>query len=256
MKKGIKLDKKMNKPEKEEIIQEDNNKINRYHSSLWYLIIFSILGLIIETLYCYATTGIWESRKGLILGPVCPVYGVGALAIILILNKYKGHKVKLFCYGAIVGSVLEYIISYVLEAMYGTRFWDYSYLKINLNGRIALEFAIFWGILTWFIIDIVKPIIDKFINKIKGKKRVVLDVLLTELIVLDIILTVWGINVYKTRAKKEHEEYVIDYEEKEENFIEKIENTLFSNEIMSTIFPNLRYVDKDLNTVWIKDILK
>lgn len=43
----------------------------------WYIVIFSIIGLIVETLYCYLTTGILESRKGLIWGPFCPVYGVG-----------------------------------------------------------------------------------------------------------------------------------------------------------------------------------
>lgn len=49
--------------------------------AFWYFVIFSIVGLFIETLYCYITTGVLESRKGLILGPFCPVYGVRGYCI-------------------------------------------------------------------------------------------------------------------------------------------------------------------------------
>ena len=66
------------------------------HQLIWYFIIFSVLGLVIETLYCFVTTGIWESRKGLIYGPFCPVYGIGATIIIFLLYKLKDQKIKLF----------------------------------------------------------------------------------------------------------------------------------------------------------------
>ncbi|HBC85250.1 MAG TPA: hypothetical protein DCZ30_07690, partial [Clostridiales bacterium] len=56
---------------------EDKEKVS-IHQLFWYFIIFSIIGLFIETMYCYITTGVLESRKGLIWGPFCPVYGVGA----------------------------------------------------------------------------------------------------------------------------------------------------------------------------------
>ena len=57
------------------------------HRIIWYTLLFSVLGLIIETIYCFATTGILESRKGLILGPFCPIYGVGASVLIILLNN-------------------------------------------------------------------------------------------------------------------------------------------------------------------------
>ena len=114
---------------------------------IWYSIIFSIFGLIIETLFCYLTTGVLESRKGLIWGPFCPVYGVGATILIILLDKYKNNSIKLFLIGSIAGNIIAYGLSYLLEAMYGTRFWDYSYLDWNLNGRICIRYSIFWGIL-------------------------------------------------------------------------------------------------------------
>ena len=86
---------------------EKTDKIT-IHQTIWYLMIFSIIGLIIETLFCYFTTGIIESRKGLIFGPFCPIYGFGATFIIFMLNSLKNNKIKLFVYGGILGSVIEF----------------------------------------------------------------------------------------------------------------------------------------------------
>ena len=65
----------------------EKNKQKIFHQFIWYMLIFSIIGLIMETIYCYVTTGVLESRKGLILGPVCPIYGVGAVVILFSLKK-------------------------------------------------------------------------------------------------------------------------------------------------------------------------
>ena len=68
---------------------EETKKLN-FHQILWYFIIFSIIGLLIETLFCYFTSGVIESRKGLLWGPFCPVYGVGAV----IFNDLANNRVK------------------------------------------------------------------------------------------------------------------------------------------------------------------
>lgn len=138
---------------------------------IWYLIIFSILGLIIETIFCYITTGVVESRKGLIWGPFCPVYGVGGTILILLLDKYRDNTINLFIIGSIMGNIIEYGLSYILEAMYGMRFWDYSYIDLHLNGRICIKYSVFWGILVVILIRFVKPFIDKIINYIPDNKK-------------------------------------------------------------------------------------
>ena len=136
------------------------------HQLLWYFIIFSITGIIIETIYCYATTGILESRKGLIWGPFCPVYGVSAAILILCLNRYKNKNIlELFIFGFIAGSIAEYILSFGLEAIYGMRFWDYTYTDLHLNGRICFLYSTYWGILSVILIKFVKPILDKQIGR-------------------------------------------------------------------------------------------
>ena len=228
----------------------DESKLT-FHNYLWYLIIFSILGLIVETIFCFITTGNLESRKGLILGPLCPIYGVGAVIIIFLLNRYKGHKLKLFVYGTILGGVLEYVISFILESIYVARFWDYSWLEFNLNGRICLRYSVYWGILTPLVINVFKKYIDKLINKIKGKPRLIVDIIVSIALVLDVIFTVWGISVYRTRAKEtlDGKNYITN-----NTAIQRFENTVFSNEIMSSIFPNLQIVDNEGNLIYITSI--
>lgn len=66
------------KNKKEKNVENETSK-KLVHQIIWYTIIFSIIGLLIETIFCYLTTGVIESRKGLIWGPFCPVYGIGEI---------------------------------------------------------------------------------------------------------------------------------------------------------------------------------
>lgn len=227
---------------------EEENKIG-LHQIIWYLVIFSIIGLIVETLFCYFTTGALESRKGLIFGPFCPIYGVGATGLIFLLNRFKEDKIKLFYYGGICGSAIEYLISFGLEAFYGTRFWDYSYLKFDLNGRICVTYTLFWGVLAFILIKIAKPIIDKLINKINYK---IIDVAIVIFAIIDVVCTIWGINVYRNRAIQIY--YGTNVETKK-SIINDIENEIFENSKMQKNFPNLRFINENGEEIWIRDIL-
>ena len=214
---------------------------------IWYLIIFSILGLLIETIFCYITTGVLESRKGLIWGPFCPVYGVGATILIILLNRYNEKPIQLFIAGSIMGNIIEYSLSYILEAMYGARFWDYSYLNWNLNGRICITYSIFWGILAVILIKMVKPIIDKIINKIPNNEKINITIII--LILIDSIATVWAVKTYQNRIISNNSQ------NKKNKIIQYIENTLFSNEKMKKTFQNLRYIDETGKEHYIRDMI-
>ena len=224
---------------------EKFKKIN-YQKIIWYFTIFSIIGLIIETIYCYITTGKIESRKGLIIGPFCPIYGLGAATIIAFLDNSNKNKKQLFLRGFFFGSIIEYIISYILEAIYGMRFWEYSYLKYNLNGRICLIYSIFWGILTAILIKYLSPKIDKIINKIKNKK---IAIILFIFFIINSICTVWAINTYKNRVINNNQKIEI------KNIKQYIEEKIFSNEIMSKTFPNLRMKNEKGEEVFIREYL-
>ena len=221
------------------------------HKIIWYTIIFSIIGLIIETIFCYLTTGIIESRKGLIWGPFCPVYGVGATILIILLERYKNNPIKLFIIGSIAGNIIEYILSYILEAIYGIRFWDYSYVDLNLNGRICIRYSVFWGMLTIVLIEVVKPYIDKIINKIPNLRP--LNVSIIILLVIDCIATVWAINTYQDRVLEKYYNIETTNQKSLKNYIEE---KLFSNDKMKKTFPNLRYTDEQGKEHYLRDMIK
>ena len=226
------------------------------HQLFWYFLIFSVAGIIIETLYCYITTGVLESRKGLIWGPFCPVYGVSAAILILCLNQYKDKNIFwLFIYGFIAGAIAEYILSFSLEAIYGMRFWDYSYTNAHINGRICLQYSFYWGILSVFIIKWIKPALDKLIDKIPIKAKNIIDSALLIFFIINCIFTVWGIQTYQNRVV-----YGIKHEEKADNILiqcqQKIENDYFTNERMARIFPNLRVKDQNGNEIWVRTLIE
>ena len=233
---------------------EEEEKIT-IHQIFWYFLIFSVLGLIAETIYCYISVGVLESRKGFIWGPLCPVYGVCGAALIYVINKLKCKKVSsIFIAGFILGSIGEYILSYVLEAIYGIRFWNYDYLKLNINGRISVIFSIYWGVLSVFLMKLAKPLIDKFINKMKPRTRNIWEIGLFIFLVIDCLVTIWGIQTYQNRVV-----YNKVYETKSDRLLPRIrkniEDNYFTNEKMSITFPNLRVKTEDGEEVWIKTLI-
>lgn len=220
-------------------------------SLIWYFLIFSIFGLLIETLYCYITTGVLESRQGLVYGPFCPIYGCGALIYIIFLDRYKKSKLKLFLVGAMLGSIVEYILSYGMEAIYSNRFWDYSYTNYHINGRISLIYTVFWGILAIVLIKWIKPFIDIIINKININIRKKLEIAIIILFIIDGLLTVWAVKSYTLRAQEAYWNNGKLY--KSEHSVDEL---LFPNEKMIRTFPNIRIKDKDGNDIWARSVFQ
>ena len=210
-------------------LKEENNNFHKY---LWYVIIFSIVGLLAEFIY-----GVVITKKGFILGPLAIIYGIVAGIDIAVLKKYKGHKVKLFILGAVLVTAIQYAISFLFEGILGATFWNYSEIKFNLNGRACVLTSILWGILTVIVIEFVQKWLDKILDKKPNKIIKIVDIIITIAISLEIILTFWGITVYKIRMKEEMEgkNYIIN-----NTAIEIFQNKVFSNENIEKIFPNLK----------------
>ncbi len=125
-------------------------------------LLYSFFGWIMESIYCFIVDKKFVNR-GFLIGPVCPIYGIGCIVIIAFLGKYKRDPIVLFCMAVIICSILEYFTSYIMEKIFKTRWWDYSQKKYNLNGRICLNNIIAFGvlglILTYFIHPFVKDIL-------------------------------------------------------------------------------------------------
>ena len=79
----------------------------------------SFAGVVVEILWCLFRNGYIESRSGLVYGPFNPVYGIGAVVMTLALYRYRNRSSSIsFFGGAVVGSVIEYLLSWGQESRF------------------------------------------------------------------------------------------------------------------------------------------
>lgn len=162
-------------------IIKKRKKLSRFYLYCLYLLLFSFIGWIAETFYCLHKLG-YFMKRGFLYGPLCPIYGWGALILIIFFSKYKNKNLKLFIYAAIIFSTFEYLVSYCMDALFAARWWDYTNEFLNLNGRISIFYSFVWGIAAILFINFILPFFKKKINIIISK--IPYAVLLTTLRVL------------------------------------------------------------------------
>lgn len=122
-------------------------------------IFYSFLGWSWETMKCSAENRRFINR-GFFKGPYCPIYGWGAIGVILFLGNIK-NIIILFLAGLLLCTLLEYTTSFVLEKLFNKRWWDYSSYRFNLKGRICLLCSTSFGVLSVLLIKFVQPLMDK-----------------------------------------------------------------------------------------------
>lgn len=169
-------------------ISNNNSKIPKIYMYILYFFIFSFLGWTLETLYSFVVLGHFTNR-GFLYGPICPIYGFGALILIIFLSKYKKSALKLFTYSAIIFSVFEYFVSYMLEALFQTYWWDYSNDFFNLNGRISIFYSFAWGISAILFCGHIFPFFKKKLNTVLSKTPYKL-----KLFIINLLLIIWIID--------------------------------------------------------------
>ncbi len=264
----------INKNKKEAETNENINKNKKFTImglSVWrimaYFVIYSVVGYIIETIFGIITKGVWESRQSFLYGPFCAIYGLGAAIMIMFLHKYSKNYTRLFIGGFIVGSIVEYLVSWIGELLLGVKWWDYSDMPLNINGRICVYFSIFWGFLALYLIASFNPRIDRLINWIKNKLSVnalkVLTTTVTFVLLIDCIVTGIALSFFLIRMVNNYDlnvpnkEIIIHkYEdiykdEKLSNFIYKY----WGDRKMLRTFPNLKIQDIDGNMIYMDSLL-
>ena len=128
-------------------------------------LVYSFVGWVMETCYCWICTKKFVNR-GFLIGPVVPIYGTGGVLVYVLLKRYLDMPLVLFIMSIIICSLLEYFTSYYMEKLFKTRWWDYSNKKFNINGRVCLFNMICFGILSLVIMYGVNPFLLDTIHKI------------------------------------------------------------------------------------------
>lgn len=177
---------------------------------------YSVIGWVMEVLLKLIINKKFINR-GFLIGPYCPIYGVGALLAISLLTKFLDSPIVVFALSMIICSLTEYFTSFVLEKLFHTSWWDYSDMKFNINGRVCIEFMILFGIGCLLVLYIINPFIVSFLNKIPVNIINLTSIILFVIFIIDIIISLIIIirfSKISNNAKEDNTEKVTAYVKK------------------------------------------
>jgi len=130
---------------------------------IWYFLIYAMIGYLVEVAYC----SIRERKlvnRGFLHGPWLPIYGIGALLIIISTISFTAHAPLVFIVTVVLTSAVEYIGSWALEQLFGVQLWDYSRYRFNIKGRVCLKNSILFGILGLTLVYLIHPFVGGLVS--------------------------------------------------------------------------------------------
>ena len=108
---------------------------------------YSFLGFLLEKGFALITRSEQQARRCFVLLPLCPVYGLGALAVLALPARLTGTFWGIAWWGGLTATAVEYAVHWLYDRLLGVRFWDYSGVWGNLRGRVCVPFSVAWGLL-------------------------------------------------------------------------------------------------------------
>lgn len=170
---------------------------------IWIFFSCSIIGALVEIVFCYLTMGKLMSRSSLLYGQFSIVWGLGCVLLTILLHNMEGKRdLSIFFVGTLAGGIYEYICSLVAEELFGVRFWDYSDIPFNVDGRINLLFCFFWGLIAVVWVQNIYPFLSRKIEEIPIRYGKQLTWILSVLMVIDISLS--GLALIRAYQRQKH----------------------------------------------------
>ncbi len=205
---------------------------------------YSICGWIIEVV----NVSVLEKKvvdRGFLIGPYCPIYGVGGLYIYIFLNKYYNDPVALFSLTVVECAILEYLTSLIMEKIFKTRWWDYTDKKFNINGRICLETLVLFGLCGIISTYLVNPYLIKFINFINPSVLNVIAIVLAIIFLVDSIVSFRIIYNFKLVANDVRKDSTNEITAKVKEVLKN--KSIFSKRLVKA-FPNFKTMLKKIKS--------
>lgn len=133
--------------------------------TLWtlYFFAYAFIGWLWESGYVSVKKRQW-TNSGFLNGPVIPVYGFSMIAVLALITPFENNLLILYVASAFVITVIEYVTSWLMEVLFHARWWDYSKVPLNLNGRVALPISAFWGLGVVVIVKLIHPVVAHVVS--------------------------------------------------------------------------------------------
>lgn len=195
--------------------------------------VYSFIGWFLEISY-----GLFKHHKfinrGYLIGPICPIYGCSTVVITLLTNGINNFLL-IFLIVFFISAIAEYITSYTMEKIFEARWWDYSNLKFNINGRICLETLFPFGILGAMAICYLNPVLFKITNNVNQNLFWIIALFISIIFIVDIFLSTSLI-----ASLKEFSYFAKDNtEEISQKIKQKLQNNIYYYKRLIASFPLL-----------------
>lgn len=201
-----------------------------YNLRTYFLLfmIYAVIGWFVEVITMFKNEHKFINR-GFLIGPYCPIYGYGSIVITFLLSRYQKDIFILFGMTVFVCTILEYITSYLMEKIFGARWWDYSTHPFHINGRVCLGNAILFGLGGVLIVKGLSPLFLACLTEAPSLLLNTVTLILLSLFIGDNILSIAIMNGFKKDAKKatydQTEEITREVRNSVERLAEKIKRT-------------------------------
>lgn len=194
----------------------------------------SFLGAVTETVFMLLVWGELQNRSGVLWGTFSLVWGLGAVLFSVALRpaaRRSGWWV--FLGGALLGSSFEFLCSWMQEVCFGMRFWDYSHLPLNIDGRIDPLFAVFWGIAAVVWMELLWPALGRGLEKVAPRALRVSALILTVFMVCNIAVSAAALGRMHARRQGMPPS----------NRVEAFLDRTYPDERLQTYYPSMRYLN-------------
>lgn len=162
--------------------------MNIYTVHQWVLLfyLYCFMGWIWESCYVSLKNHKWVNR-GFLKGPLLPIYGSGAIVVLISTLVVQKNLVLVFIIGMIAATILEYITGALMEKLFHVRYWDYTTEPFNINGHVCLLCSLAWGVFSVLLVRFVNPPIEYLINNIPDEILEISAYIITVFITIDAV---------------------------------------------------------------------
>ena len=162
--------------------------MEQLYTWLWIFFLYAFLGWCCEVVFAAVKTGKFVNR-GFLLGPVCPIYGMGVALVLWALLPLEHNLPVLYFGSVLITSALEFLLGWISEKLLHQRLWDYSDMPFNLCGHICLAFSLVWGFACLLVVRIFHPVLMGLVALIPHTLGWILLALFSAAFLTDLVLT-------------------------------------------------------------------
>lgn len=166
-----------------------------------YFFAYAFVGWLWESCYVSVKQKRWIN-SGFLIGPIIPVYGFSVTAVLVAIRPFEQHLWTLYLVGVILITIIEFITSWLMEKLFHARWWDYSNIPLNLNGRVALPISLFWGIGVVLIVKFLHPLVTQWVSHVSVHYGTFASTILLALIMFDFGFTLANVTAFRQATQK------------------------------------------------------